>query len=252
MYIMKNHIFGKREITMRKTICIFIAGMLALSSVACAKPYEKTETTASMETQEATTDTSAADTTTAMDTNTDTTPDDESTGASDGDVISCGAVNITSSVEFLTQVWDAFGEENQFAAAGGDAEHEAEGPGKFALTAENKDSFEYLLHVNDALYAMLDDDAATLQHMMNTNTFSVAAAKLKDASQAEAFAEAYKAEVQNQHWMCGFPDKVVVISVGDYVVFGFGIDECIDALESACATVVPDRTVLVDAPAVVD
>lgn len=50
---------------------------------------------------------------------------------------------------------------------------------KFAMTDENKETFEYLLHVNDELYDMLDDDTATLQHMMNTY-FQFCLAKLKN------------------------------------------------------------------------
>ena len=147
---------------------------------------------------------------------------------------------IESAVDFYTEVWDALGEDRQFAAVGGDAEHEAEAPAKFAMTDENKETFEYLLHVNDELYDMLDDDTATLQHMMNTNTFSSAFAKLKDTSKAE------------EHWMCGFPDKVVVISVADYVMMAYGAEECVDDLVEACSEVAPDSTVLVDAPAVLD
>ena len=58
---------------------------------------------------------------------------------------------IESAVDFYTEVWDALGEDRQFAAVGGDAEHEAEAPAKFAMTDENKETFEYLLHVNDEL-----------------------------------------------------------------------------------------------------
>lgn len=157
-----------------------------------------------------------------------------------------------SAVELYTQIWDTLGEDRQFPAAGGDAEHEAEAPAKFALTEENKETFEYLLHVTDELYDMLDDDAATLQHMMNTNTFSSAAAKLKDPSAAEEFAEAYKNAVQGQQWMCGFPDKVVVISVDDYVIMAYGYEDIINDLVDACSAVAPGARVLVDAPAVLD
>ena len=157
-----------------------------------------------------------------------------------------------SAVELYTQIWDTLGEDRQFPAAGGDAEHEAEAPAKFALTKENKETFEYLLHVTDELYDMLDDDAATLQHMMNTNTFSSAAAKLKDPSAAEEFAEAYKTAVQGQQWMCGFPDKVVVISVDDYVIMAYGYEDIINDLVDACSVVAPGARVLVDAPAVLD
>ncbi len=37
---------------------------------------------------------------------------------------------IESAVDFYTEVWDALGEDRQFAAVGGDAEHEAEAPAK--------------------------------------------------------------------------------------------------------------------------
>ena len=157
-----------------------------------------------------------------------------------------------SAVELYTQIWDTLGEDRQFPAAGGDAEHEAEAPAKFALTKENKETFEYLLHVTDELYDMLDDDVATLQHMMNTNTFSSAAAKLKDPSAAEEFAKAYKTAVQGQQWMCGFPDKVVVISVDDYVIMAYGYEDIINDLVDACSAVAPGSRVLVDAPAVLD
>lgn len=52
----------------------------------------------------------------------------------------------------FAKVWDAFGEDRQFTAVGSDAANEAETPAKFALTDENKETFEYLLHVNDELY----------------------------------------------------------------------------------------------------
>ena len=88
--------------------------------------------------------------------------------------------------------------------------------------------------------------------MMNTNTFSSAVAKLKDPSKAAEFAEAYKTEIQGQHWMCGFPDKVVVISVGDYVVMAYGAEDIIDTLIKACSEVEAQSSVLIDAPAVLD
>ena len=159
---------------------------------------------------------------------------------------------VTSAVDFYTQVWDAFGEDNQFPCAGGDAEHETEGPAKFVLNEENKETFQYLLHVTDELYDMLEDDVATLQHMMNTNTFSSAVAKLKDPSKASSFAKEYTEAIQNQQWMCGFPDKVTVISVDAYVVIAYGMDELIDCLVDKCSTIAPQSTVLADEPAFVE
>lgn len=169
-----------------------------------------------------------------------------------GDTSQSAAPEIESAVAFYTEVWAAFGEEQKFPCAGGDMEHSTEGPGQFLLTEDNADSFKQLLHVTDELYDMLEDDAATLQHMMNTNTFSSAVVRLKDPAKASGFAEAYKTSVQGQQWMCGFPDKVVVISVGDYVVMAYGLEENINNLVAACSEVEPQSTVLVDAPAMVE
>ncbi len=163
-----------------------------------------------------------------------------------------GAVHIASAVDFYTKVWAAFGEENKFSSVGGDAEHSTEGPGEFQLTEDNADSFKQLLFVTDELYDMLENDAATLCHMMNSNTFSSAVAKLKDPAKSSEFANAYRDAIQKQHWMCGFPDKVVVISVGDYVVMAYGLEENIDNLVAACAEVFAQSKVLVDAPAMIE
>lgn len=162
--------------------------------------------------------------------------------------------SISSTPEFYTQVWDAFGEANQFSCSGGDADHATEGPGLFQLTEENKDTFTYLLHVSDALYAMLDTstEAATMQHMMNLNTFSSAVVKLSDGSKAGEFAEGYRTAIQAQQWMCGFPDRVVVIGIGDYVVLAYGLADNIDNLITACTTVAPEATVLVNDAAVLE
>lgn len=159
---------------------------------------------------------------------------------------------IESAVDFYTEVWAAFGADNQFPASGGDADNAAEGPAKFALSEANADSFKHMLKVTDELYDMLDDDVATLQHMMNLNTFSSAVAKLKDPSKTSEFAEAYKTAIQGQRWMCGFPDKVVVISVGDYVVMAYGHEGNIDNLVAACSSVEEGSTVLVDDVAMIE
>lgn len=158
-----------------------------------------------------------------------------------------------SALDLYTAVWNVYGDENKFACAGGDADHESmDGPGQFVLNDTNAETFKYLLHVTDELYDMLEDDVATLQHMMNINTFSSAVAKLKDPTQASAFATAYQAAIQGQNWMCGFPDKVVVISIGDYVVMAFGHEGNIDHLTAACSAVDAQASVLVDAPAMVE
>ncbi len=180
------------------------------------------------------------------------TKDNTNDSSNMDDTSNPSAPSIESALAFYTEVWAAFSEDNKFSCIGGDVEHSTEGPGQFLLTEENADSFKYLILVTDELYDMLENDVATLQHMMNTNTFSSAVAKLKDPGKASEFAKAYKTAIQGQQWMCGFPDKVVVISVGDYVVMAYGLEENIENLVAACSAVEEQSTVLIDAPATVE
>lgn len=172
-------------------------------------------------------------------------------GCGKSDNSSDDTVKIESAISFYNKVWDAYGDDNKFAAVGGDVENStSDAPGAYSLTTEdNIANFKYYLHVTDELYDMLDADVATLQHMMNLNSFSSAVAKLKDPTKASEFADGYKAAIQSQQWMCGFPDKVVVISVGDYVVMAYGLEENINNLVSACTAVEAQAKLLVDAPA---
>ena len=80
----------------------------------------------------------------------------------------------TSAEALLQDIWGAFNEKDQFAVSGGDEKNAAQGPARFEINADNAETFQYLLHVTDEMYAQLENDAATMQHMMNTNTFSAA------------------------------------------------------------------------------
>lgn len=156
------------------------------------------------------------------------------------------AVSITSALDFYNQVWSEFNVSGDFPGCGGDSAHAADNaPGQFDLNEENAPQFQYLLHVNEELYDMLDQDAATLLHMMNLNTFTSAVAKLKEPDRAEVFALGYQSVIQEQHWLCGAPEQMVVIGVGDYVVMAFGHTDNVTNLISACTTVAPGATVLV-------
>lgn len=211
-----------------KKISLLLAMMLLLSSLAfagCSDTDDKGNST--------------GDPVQSGDTS-DTTPDEPEAPA------------FSSALDLYTAVWAQFGEENMFPCGGGDPDHMAEGPGLFVLNDDNADSFKYYLHVTDELYDMIDGDTATLQHMMNLNTFSSAAIKLKDSANAADFAEAYKDAIQAQRWMCGFPDKVVVVSVDDYLILAYGHEGNIDNLVAACTAVDAQASVLVDAPAMVE
>ena len=157
---------------------------------------------------------------------------------------------IESAAAFYTQVWGSLTDDQKFPAAGGDVDHSADAPAKFNFTTENVETFKWWLHVTDELLAQIDQsDVATLMHMMNTNTFCSAMAKLTDPSKAAEFAEAYKTAIQAQRWMCGFPDTVIVISVGDYVIMAYGSANIIENIKNASLAADSSAKLLIEAPA---
>ena len=70
------------------------------------------------------------------------------------------------------------------------------------------------------------DEAASLVHMMNANTFTAAA--YHATGDTAELAQQLRDNIMQRQWMCGFPDKLVVAEVGEYVVTVFGADELVD------------------------
>ena len=129
-----------------------------------------------------------------------------------------------SALDLLEKVWSTYTDDEKFPAAGGDYSEEnntADGPGAFDLTDRAV--------VNSSLglpETAKVDQAASLVHMMNLNTFTAAAYHCTD--DPAALATALRDNIQQRQWMCGFPDKVIVAVVGEYVVSVFGAEDLVD------------------------
>ena len=111
------------------------------------------------------------------------------------------------SLALLTKVWDSYTDDEKFPAAGGDYETSVDdAPGAF--DPSNADNLNFLLTVPTE-DASLIDDAASLMHMMNANTFTCGALRVKNGDDAATLAEDLRDAIQNTQWKCGFPDKLV-------------------------------------------
>ena len=136
-----------------------------------------------------------------------------------------------SATTVLENAWAAYAENEKFPIMGGDYDNNvADAPAKF-----NHESAEYMeaMLVIPADATAMVDDAASMIHMMNANTFTAGAFHLADASNEEAFVEAVKERIMNNQWMCGFPEKLVIVSDGKgYVVSAFGNGEAIDTFKT--------------------
>lgn len=136
----------------------------------------------------------------------------------------------TNALELLTTAWNAYAGE-KFAAVGGSAENSVnDAPGSFPV--DDGDNLDYTLGFPADQAAQIDE-AASLMHMMNSNTFTCGAYHLASGADAAALTAALKDNIMNRQWICGFPDKLVVITLGDYVVSMFGGEEQVNCFRDA-------------------
>ena len=135
-----------------------------------------------------------------------------------------------TAVDILNDVWAVYEEDEMFAIAGGDYENMVmDAPG--AVNVSDGESLDALLGF-PAASAGLIDDGASMMHMMNQNTFTAGVYHVTSADDVKAVADALKDNIMNRQWMCGFPDDLVICSVGtDYVVAVFGAEEVVDVFE---------------------
>ena len=135
------------------------------------------------------------------------------------------AAEITSALSLLETVWNDYSDDEKFSVVGGgpDAEQMVDGaPGVFDLS--DRSLAEYHLVLPETAEV---DEAASLIHMLNANTFTAAA--YHATGDTAELAQQLRDNIMQRQWMCGFPDKLVVAEVGDeYVVTVFGADELVD------------------------
>ena len=145
------------------------------------------------------------------------------------------ASNIPDALTILNTVWASYSEENLTDGK----------PGKVSL--EKPSEIEYLLTLPASVIEEADD-AASLFHMMNGNTFTCGVLHLKDAGQLNAAAGEVKTYVMNTQWMCGFPDKLVVASLDGYLISVFGAEDLVDTFRDKLQTAYPGTQIVSDDP----
>lgn len=148
-----------------------------------------------------------------------------------------------SALDVLQSTWETYEEENKFAAGGGDSQNMVmDEPGKFdvANTEELNGTLGF-----PADSAGKIDDAASLMHMMNANTFTAGAYHVTNADDVQGVADALKESIMNRQWLCGFPETLIIVKVNDnYLVSAFGNGEIIETFKTKLTGVYADATVV--------
>lgn len=168
---------------------------------------------------------------------------DTDEGKTTAEITTEQAVEITDSLEIFTTVWGTYGDDEKFAIAGGDYNNSVmDAPGAFDVS--DAESLDAMLGV-PADAATFIDDAASIMHMMNANTFTAGAYHMADSANQQAFCDSLKNNIMNRQWMCGFPDTLIVVTIGDsYVVSAFGNADIIDTFKTKLVTEYPMSEVL--------
>lgn len=161
-------------------------------------------------------------------------------------------VDVADTTDLLAKIWADYqktaSEDIQFMATGGDYDNIVDGqPGKFDYTKAEENGMENMLcfPLDDVQYI---DDAACMRHSMMVNNFTGAAYHVTDKANVQTIADGIKDATLNHQWMCGFPEKMFVVTVGeDYVISSFGNGQIIDAFKASITNVYGDLvSVVVD------
>ena len=149
-----------------------------------------------------------------------------------------------TALDLMEGVWGNYAEEEKFAVIGGNIENPVDNaPGSYDM--------QYAENLTGTLLIPADQianitEAATMVHMMNANTFTGGAVKLSADADAAAFATAVRDAIQNNQWMCGFPEKLVVANLGDYVVIAYGLNDAMGPFQQHLVEACPDITLTYD------
>lgn len=156
--------------------------------------------------------------------------------------------NIPDAVSLLTTVWNSYQEDEKFSVIGGDFSEENQnmnGPGKYSL--EDGAALDSALGFPANSITKIDD-AASLVHMMNANTFTCGAFHVANSNDLTSITTSIKENILNRQWMCGFPDKLVIVSVDDYIVSMFGDTQLIDTFKQKLTTAYSSVEVICEEP----
>ena len=151
-----------------------------------------------------------------------------------------------SALEILEKVWSKYSADEKFPATGGSEKHMKEDmPGKFDVS--DAEALDFELGFPKANASEIDD-AASLMHMLNQNNFSCGVYHVKDSGNVETLAGKIKENILARQWLCGFPEKLVILTVGDYIVSVFGAGELTDTFVAKLSAEYSSAKQLFDVP----
>ena len=153
------------------------------------------------------------------------------------------AVTVESSLAVLESIWALYGEDEKFAVIGGNMEAPVDGaPGNYDMAYAENLTWNLLVPADQLANI---DEAATMIHMMNANTFTCGVVHLTEGTDAAAFAQVMRDAIQGNMWMCGFPETLTVAVIGgEYVLIAFGVNDAMNPFMTHFGEAFTDANIL--------
>lgn len=150
-------------------------------------------------------------------------------------------------LDVLNEIVSSYEEADLFSIYGGDRDNAVmDAPGKFDIS--KTEELEFTLGLPKDLFDDIDD-AASMVHMMNANTFTGAVYHLKDGTDMNDFADLAKNNILGQQWICGQPDTLVIIDAGgNYVITAYGEAGIMETFKNNTLSSVEGSQVITETP----
>ena len=150
---------------------------------------------------------------------------------------------VESALAVLENIWANYGEDEKFAVIGGNMENPVDGaPGNYDMAYAENLTWNLLVPAEQLANV---DEAATMIHMMNANTFTCGVVHLTEGTDAAAFAQVMRDAIQGNQWMCGFPETLTVAVIGgEYVLIAFGVNDAMNPFMTHFGEAFADANIL--------
>ena len=160
-----------------------------------------------------------------------------------------------SAIELLNIIFNGYNatatEDTMLYVAGGNINNfdttSMEGPAAFVALADS--DYNDNLGIPESEASKIAS-AASMFNMMNTNVFNSFAVQFKDGTDVDASIEAIKANILSRQWICGAPEKLVIVKMpGNCIVAVWGVVEfggIVDPYVASIATLVEGTTTVVE------
>ena len=136
-------------------------------------------------------------------------------------------------LSILTAVWNTYNDDEKFPVA-------EDAP--ISMDISSIDNISYLLTF-PAEDAALIDGAASLTHLLTLNTFTSGAFHAVSTQDAAKLADDLHTAIADKHWMCGFPDKMVIVTLDQTVISLYGHEDLINTFRDKLQAAYPSAAI---------